>query len=125
MQIKETPFAPARVLGHRDGAEACLRKGDFNTNPANRAPIGTGPYRFKEWKSDQYISLEANADYFEGRPHIQEFVYRIIPDQSVEFLEMRNQSIDEIHDARSIKAYDSIFRYHQRYRQLLLFNMST
>ena len=40
--------------------------GDFNTHPANRAPIGTGPYCFKEWKTDQYILLEANPDYFEG-----------------------------------------------------------
>ncbi len=91
--------------------------GDFNTHPANRAPIGTGPYRFKEWKTDQYILLEANPDYFEGKPYIQRYVYRIIPDSSVQFLEMRNQSIDSITlTPDQYKAYDAIFEHHQRFR---------
>ncbi len=91
--------------------------GDFNNHPANRAPIGTGPYRFKEWKTDQYILLEANPDYFEGKPNIQRYVYRIIPDSSVQFLEMRNQSIDSISlTPDQFKAYDAIFEHHQRYR---------
>jgi peptide/nickel transport system substrate-binding protein len=91
--------------------------GDFNTHPANRAPIGTGPYRFKEWKTDQYILLEANPDYFEGRPFIQRYVYRIIPDEAVEFLEMRNQSIDTMNlTPDQYKAYDSIFEHDRRFR---------
>lgn len=94
-----------------------FEKGDFNTHPANRSPIGTGPYRFKEWKTDQYILLEANPDYFEGRPYIQRYVYRIIPDQAVQFLEMRNQTIDSISlTPDQFKAYDAIFEHHQRYR---------
>jgi peptide/nickel transport system substrate-binding protein len=94
-----------------------FEKGDFNTHPANRHPIGTGPYRFKEWKTDQYILLEANPDYFEGRPFVQRYVYRIIPDSSVQFLEMRNESIDSISlTPDQYKAYDSIFEHHQRYR---------
>ena len=92
-------------------------KGDFNAHPANRVPIGTGLYRFKEWKTDQYILLEANPDYFEGRPYIQCYVYRIIPDSSVEFLEMRNQTIDSITlTPDQYKAYDAIFEHHQRFR---------
>jgi peptide/nickel transport system substrate-binding protein len=94
-----------------------FENGDFNTHPANRAPIGTGPYRFKEWKTDQYILLEANPDYFEGKPYIQRYVYRIIPDSSVQFLEMRNQTIDSISlTPDQYKAYSSIFEHHQRYR---------
>jgi peptide/nickel transport system substrate-binding protein len=94
-----------------------FENGDFNTHPANRAPIGTGPYRFKEWKTDEYILLEANPDYFEGKPFIQRYVYRIIPDESVEFLEMRNQTIDTMDlTPDQYKAYDSIFEHDQRYR---------
>jgi peptide/nickel transport system substrate-binding protein len=91
--------------------------GDFNTHPANRKPIGTGPYRFKEWKSDQYVLLEANADSFEGKPTLSRYVYRIIPDQAVQFMEMRNQSIDNISlTPDQFKAYDAMFQNHQRYR---------
>lgn len=90
---------------------------DFNAHPANRRPIGTGPFRFKEWKSDQVIVLEANPDYFEGRPPLDRYVYRIIPDQAVQFLELRNQSIDAMTlTPDQFKAYDAIFEHHRRFR---------
>lgn len=60
----------------------------------NRHPIGTGPYKFVEWKSAQQIVLEANPDYWEGKPHIHRFVLRIIPDQSSEFLSLLKGEID-------------------------------
>ncbi len=71
-----------------------FQKGDFNTHPANQNPIGTGPYIFKEWKRDEKIVLEANPEYFEGKPYIDKYVYRIIPDQAVEFLELKSGNID-------------------------------
>ncbi|MFC1501203.1 ABC transporter substrate-binding protein [Elusimicrobiota bacterium] len=73
-----------------------FEEGDFNKNPANRKPIGTGPYVFKEWNTDEKIVLEANPSYFEGKPLIDRYIYRIVPDQSVQFLELRNQSIDQM-----------------------------
>lgn len=92
-------------------------EGDIHKNPANRAPIGTGPYRFREWKTDRYILLDANEDYFEGRPHLSRYVYRIIPDQAVQFLEMRNRSLDSMSlTPDQFKAYDSMFEAHQRFR---------
>lgn len=36
----------------------------------NRRPCGTGPYRLVEWAQGQHVILEANADYFEGRPFV-------------------------------------------------------
>jgi len=35
-----------------------------------RSPNGTGPYKLKEWQSNQYISYEANADFYLGAPSI-------------------------------------------------------
>jgi len=98
-------------------ARHIYKNGDFNTHPANRHPVGTGPFRFKEWKTDQYLVLEANRDYFDGRPNLDRYVYRIIPDQSVQFMEMRNQTIDNIGlTPDQFKAYDAIFQNHQRYQ---------
>jgi len=71
-----------------------FEKGDFNNNPANRHPIGTGPYKFVEWKTDERIILKANGDYFEGRPYIDRIIYRIVPDQAVQFLELKRGTID-------------------------------
>jgi peptide/nickel transport system substrate-binding protein len=67
---------------------------DINTTPFSRKPVGTGPYRFKEWKTGEKIVLTANPDYFEGRPWIDGFVYRIIPDPATMFLELKSGGID-------------------------------
>lgn len=59
-----------------------------------RHPVGTGPYRFSSWQSGRYIVLEANEDYFEHAPGIKRYVYRIIPDQAVGFLELVSGGVD-------------------------------
>ncbi|HET9869404.1 MAG TPA: ABC transporter substrate-binding protein, partial [bacterium] len=69
---------------------------DINKSDFNRHPIGTGPYKFVEWKTDQKIVLEANPDYWDGAPHIKKFVMRVIPDQSTEFLELLNGGVDAL-----------------------------
>jgi len=52
-------------------------------NPSNRAPIGTGPFKFAEWRSGEYIHLVRNDDYWlEGRPYLDEIYYRFIPDSA-------------------------------------------
>lgn len=111
-------FAPAlESWGMGIVPKHIFERGDFNTNPANRAPVGTGPFRFKEWKTDEKIVLEANPDYFEGRPYISRYVYRIIPDQSVQFLELRNQSIDEMGlTPDQWRAYPEFFIHYNKYR---------
>ena len=71
-----------------------LQGQDVTKSPLARAPVGTGPYRFVEWKSGEKVVLEANADYFEGQPYIHRVVYRIIPDPSTMFLELRSGGLD-------------------------------
>ncbi len=73
-----------------------FKDGDINTHPANRKPIGTGPFKFIEWKTDEKIVLEANPEYFEGMPFISRVIFRIIPDQTVQFLELKSQNIDSM-----------------------------
>lgn len=40
-------------------------------------PVGTGPFRFVSWASGKEINLEANNEYFEGRPFLDRLQYRI------------------------------------------------
>jgi peptide/nickel transport system substrate-binding protein len=67
---------------------------DLNTDEFNRKPVGTGPYKFKEWIAGQKIVLEANERYFEGRPNIDQYIYRIIPDSSTMFQELLSGGVD-------------------------------
>lgn len=71
-----------------------LEKEDINTTSFNRKPIGTGPFRFVEWVSDEKIVLEANPNYFEGRPKLDRIIYRIIPDTSLAEMELLTRGID-------------------------------
>jgi peptide/nickel transport system substrate-binding protein len=71
-----------------------LAKQDINTTPFNRKPIGTGPFRFVEWVSDEKIVVEANPHYFQGKPYLDRIIYRIIPDSSLSEMELLTQGID-------------------------------
>jgi peptide/nickel transport system substrate-binding protein len=89
------PFSPALESWATGMIPKHLLEGkDINTDQFNRHPIGTGPYKFKEWISGQKIVLDANDDYFEGRPNIDQFIYRIIPDSSTMFQELLSGGVD-------------------------------
>ena len=52
-------------------------------NPANTAPIGTGPYKFVEYQRGQYVIAERNPDYWrQGFPYLDRIVWRFITDRS-------------------------------------------
>ncbi len=91
----QEPFAPALeswMMGVIP--KHLLEHEDVNTTPLLRRPIGTGPYRFIRWKTGELIELRANSDYFEHRPHIDRYLYRIIPDQATLFLELLTLGVD-------------------------------
>jgi len=91
------PFSPAlSSWGMSIMPKHLLEKEDFNKTSFSRHPIGTGPYRFKRWKTGEFVELEANPDYFEGRPYIDGTLYRIIPDQATLFLELRTEGVDSL-----------------------------
>ncbi|MFM1650754.1 ABC transporter substrate-binding protein [Brevibacillus sp. B_LB10_24] len=45
-------------------------------------PVGTGAYKFEEWKRDQYLKLTANDKYWRGEPTIKHVTFRMIPEFS-------------------------------------------
>lgn len=75
--------------------ERYVEEGKLKEAPQNwTAPVGTGPYRFKEMKSGEKVVVVANPDYFKGRPNISRIVYRIIPSQATIFLELKARGVD-------------------------------
>lgn len=56
---------------------------DARTNPHNQAPVGTGPFVFREWVKGSHIILERNPDYWDtGKPYLDRIIAHIIPDPS-------------------------------------------
>lgn len=61
---------PKHILEGED-----LRNCNFNFHP-----IGTGPFKFKEWGKDNQIILEYNPDYYEGRPYLDRIIVKVYLD---------------------------------------------
>ena len=75
---------PKHVLQNRD-----VRNMSFDD-----APIGTGPYRLREWVRGQKLWLESFDRYHAGRPGIRNLIIRIMPDAATQLLELKAGTID-------------------------------
>ncbi len=52
-----------------------------------RHPIGTGPFKFVEFKTNELIKLASNPDYWKpGRPYLDGIEYTIMPNRSTAIL---------------------------------------
>jgi ABC-type transport system substrate-binding protein len=91
---------PEHLLNSEALTKEAQRKGEapdkFSVRNAdfNRHPVGTGPFVFREWKSDQYIVLDRNEEYWEGTPNYKTFTYRIVPDLLTQEMEFYGGAID-------------------------------
>ncbi|MDO8281962.1 MAG: peptide-binding protein [Thermodesulfovibrionia bacterium] len=92
----EKPFAPALTSwGNLIILPKHLLEGkDITKVDFARSPIGMGQYKFNRWTSGQDVRLTSNEDYFEGRPYIDQYIYKIIPDPATMFLELQSQGVD-------------------------------
>jgi len=67
----ESPMLPKHILENEDVREASI---------ANE-PIGTGPFKFVEWRKGQYIRMDKNENYWrEGLPYLDRLVARFVAD---------------------------------------------
>lgn len=89
------PYAPAlESWGMGIIPRHILEGNDITDERFSRNPVGTGPYKLKEWVTGQKIVLEAFDGYFEGRPRINKYLARVIPDTATMFLELKFGGID-------------------------------
>ena len=64
----------------------------------NRAPVGTGPFMFKEWLSGDKFVVVRNSDYWrKGQPYLDQVVYRTMPDMQSRFVGLKSGEIDIIY----------------------------
>ena len=94
----DKPFAPALTTwGSLVVLPKHLLEGkDITKSKFARNPVGMGPYKLKKWAAGQEVVLESNRDYFEGRPFIDRYIYRIIPDPATRFIELRAGGLDSM-----------------------------
>jgi len=57
-------------------------------------PVGTGPWKFVEWKHDDYLKFAANPQYWGGAPATDTLIARIIPEPSTAVAEFESGNVD-------------------------------
>jgi peptide/nickel transport system substrate-binding protein len=68
---------------------------DPTKNPANQRPIGTGPFRFKEYVAGSHVILEKNPTYWrKGRPYLDRVVFKIMPDETARVIALERGELD-------------------------------
>lgn len=81
----ETPIVPKHLWENTD----------VRQNPQNTAPVGTGPFVFKEWVRGSHIILDRNPDYWDNpRPYLDRIVVRFIPDVGARTIAFETGDVD-------------------------------
>ena len=74
--------------------EHILRNENINETDFNQNPIGNGPFKLKEWKSDDTIILERNSSYYGPAPKLEEVIFKVVPDANTRVLQLKTGEID-------------------------------
>jgi peptide/nickel transport system substrate-binding protein len=90
-----------------EGNELDMAK--FNSNP-----VGTGPFKFVEYKTGDHVLVRRNPDYYGGAPLLKEILFKIIPDENTALVALKSGEIDSTgipaKDFHKIKGV-SLFKY--------------
>ena len=65
----------------------------FGDSFGDGSAVGTGPFKFVQWDKGDRIVLEANAAHWAGRPSLDGFIFRSIPDNSDRLMELQAGNI--------------------------------
>jgi peptide/nickel transport system substrate-binding protein len=62
---------------------------NIRQNPANTAPVGTGPFKFVQYERGQFIIAERNPNYWrDNLPYLDRVVWRVVGDRSAAAAQM-------------------------------------
>ncbi len=87
LDVTEAPIVPQHIYEGTDPAE----------NPANAAPIGTGPFAFVSYAPDSEIRLKRNEAYWApGLPKLDEVVMRVIAETGSQVIALEKGEVDWI-----------------------------
>ena len=89
--LMATDVAQFAIISRKHGEEATTA--DYNSG---KATIGTGPYKFVEYVPGDRIVMEANADYWGGKPAWDRVVFKPIPAGPARIAALKSGDVDLI-----------------------------
>lgn len=91
----DTPFPPfLDALSFGVLPKHLLDGKDINTDIFNENPVGTGPYKFVNWKKGENIEFKANENYYKDTPSIKKVFLKIVPDANVRLMQLKSGELD-------------------------------
>jgi peptide/nickel transport system substrate-binding protein len=89
-------FSYKDIIGPKGKTDPKIKQfaDEFNKHPANRAPVGTGPFKFEKWDTGREVVLTRNDDYWGKKAYLDKIVYRIITDYTAALTALKAGEID-------------------------------
>ncbi|WP_416899097.1 MAG: ABC transporter substrate-binding protein [Minwuia sp.] len=92
------PWVPAETMhGSYSFGSFVPSSRNVNEEKQMRHPVGTGPFKFSEWRSGDRLIVDRNPDYWDAdRVKLDRVVFRVIPDQATRFAALQSGEVDMI-----------------------------
>jgi dipeptide transport system substrate-binding protein len=75
------------AIGSAEYADYLMKKG--TPEQFDQMPVGTGPFVFVNYQKDAVIRFKANADYWGGKPKVDDLIYAITPDATARYAKLK------------------------------------
>src|SRR5213595_96933 len=95
--VTSEPFGPilrslALVYAGVVSPTAVVKAGsDFS-----RAPVGTGPFKFVEWKTNTHVIIERHADYLGDKALVDRVIFRVVPEEGARMIALQTGDADMV-----------------------------
>lgn len=92
--VRLTFKQPHAVLPYDLTSTEIFAPASFDDGGKFKAPVGTGPFVFKEWKKDQELIFARNENYWGAKPKVKTVVFKVIPDHQTRAMALQSGQID-------------------------------
>src|SRR5258706_14234208 len=62
----------------------------------SRAPVGTGPFRFVEWKTNTHVIIERNPDYWGDKALLDRVIFKVVPEEGARMIALQTGDADMV-----------------------------
>ena len=94
LHTKHPTGALVQFLAHPAAAIISSTALKIHGKNLSKNPVGTGPFKFKEWKLGEEIVLERFEGYYDSAPNVRNVHFRIVPEDSVRALLLQSNQAD-------------------------------
>src|ERR671918_221880 len=60
----------------------------------SRAPVGTGPFKFVEWKTNTHVIIERHPDYWGDKAPLDRVVFKVVPEEGARMIALQTGDAD-------------------------------